>query len=150
MRVEQLMSRGTVTCRPQDDLAAVVDKMVARDCGVIPVVDDDGRVVGIVTDRDALLALHRERCLLGRLQVADAMTPDAHCCAMDEPIERAEEIMRERRIRRLPVVDGAGRLAGMLTLADMARSGLRDEQVAALMAALARSPQEDEGVQVSA
>lgn len=142
MKVDQLMTRAVRTCGPDAPLSEAVRLMKELDCGVVPVVDGDGRVEGVVTDRDAALTALEGQCPFDRLRVSDAMTPDVRCCAEDDSVERAEELMRRHRLRRLVIVDSKGRLSGMLTLGDVARSGLRPHQLAATLAAVCEIPEE--------
>jgi len=121
MNVQRVMTTDVATCEPGQTLDAVVRTMEERDCGALPVVDD-GRVVGMVTDRDVVLAAVRSERPLGQMSVADAMTRDPVTCRPDDPVPAAQSHMREAQVRRLPVVDGDGRLAGVLTLGGLAHA----------------------------
>lgn len=127
MQIADIMTRDVDACRPEDTLDRAVEIMLANDCGCVPVVasDGSGRVEGLVTDRDTAIAAHKRRRPLHDLYVQDAMTAPAVACGLEDPVEEAEQRMRELQIRRLPVVDGRGHLAGMLALADLAREAAR-------------------------
>ncbi len=120
-RVDQLMSHPVVTCRVHDHLDAAAAIMWDRDCGVVPVVDDDGRIAGIVTDRDICMAAYTQGRPLHQIPVDTVMTRDVHCCRPDDPVTRAEEAMQHHQVRRIPVVDAEKRPVGLLSLNDLAR-----------------------------
>jgi CBS-domain-containing membrane protein len=121
MLVEQLMARPVETCRASDTLAHAAQLMWDHDCGCLPVCDDSERVIGVITDRDICMCGLFERRPLEELSVATAMSKDVHVCRADDTIEHAEELMRDERIRRLPVVDDGRTLVGLIALADLAR-----------------------------
>jgi CBS domain-containing protein len=144
MIVSQIMSRNVETCRPTETLAAAAGKMWDRDVGCLPVVDDEGRVVGTVTDRDICMAAYTQGRSLDSLWVDSAMARSAYSCSPSDRVEDALAAMKERQIRRLPVVDSNGRLVGLVTLGDVALESARelgrkapDIGAAGLVAALA-------------
>jgi len=119
MLVEQLMTHEVEACRPDATLAAVADIMWRRDCGVVPVVDEEARVVGVVTDRDICIALASRGQTAQEVRVGELMTNHVHTCTADDDVEEALAVMRRERVRRLPVLDGQARLAGILSLRDV-------------------------------
>ena len=121
MKVDQLMKTDVSTCSPNDSLARVAQIMWERDCGVVPVVDDTGRVVAMITDRDVCMAAFTQDMLLSHIPVRTAASRMVFSVRPDDTIETAEEIMRRRRVRRLPVTADGGRLVGILSLSDLAR-----------------------------
>jgi CBS domain-containing protein len=123
MRVEQLMSKDVTPCDAEDRLNDVAAIMWQRDCGGVPVVarSADGRVVAMITDRDICMAAYTTGRPLADLRVYEAMSRDVHTCRPGDTVRDAEAIMRSNQVRRLPVVDDAGNLAGILSLADLAR-----------------------------
>lgn len=130
MRVQEIMTQPAVTCRPTDSLNEAAGLMWDYDCGVLPVVDDGGVVVGLVTDRDVCMAAYTQGERLGAIRVATAMSKKVFSCRPDDMLEAAERTMSERKVRRLPVIDGQGRPLGVLSLNDIARhavSGTDDE-----------------------
>jgi len=92
-----------------------------QDCGCAPVCDEDGRVVGMITDRDVCMAAYTQGKALDQLRVGDAMARQVIACSPRDSIQEAEQRMQTARVRRLPVVDDDGRLCGMISLADLAR-----------------------------
>lgn len=126
MKVNDVMTHAPQTSRPGDSIAAAVQIMWDHDCGCVPVLDEDGRLAGILTDRDACMsALHQGRPL-HELLVANAMSRDVVVCRPHDAIEDAMILMRRARVRRLPVVDRERRVVGILSLNDVARAAERE------------------------
>ena len=121
MNVEQVMTTDVMTCRPGDNLNSAARIMWEHDCGCVPVVDDNERVVGMITDRDICMAAYTQGRPLQALGVAGAMSRSVCCCKPADRLETAEELMRTHQVRRLPVMDDQGRLVGILSLGDLAR-----------------------------
>jgi len=92
------------------------------DCGVVPVVDDAGCAVGIVTDRDICMAAYFSGRPLSTIQLGDIMSRDLCTIDADADLAAAERRMQERQIRRLPVTGDNGCLIGMLSLGDVAQA----------------------------
>jgi CBS domain-containing protein len=129
MRVGDIMTTDVAVCRETDALAEVARQMERHDCGCLPVTAEDGRVVGVVTDRDICLAAGRKDEPLSALHVGDAMSKPARICGPDASLAEAEYVMREAQVRRLPVVDERGALVGILALADLAREAERERRL---------------------
>jgi CBS domain-containing protein len=126
MDVAEVMAREVYTCTVQDSLNTAARIMWEHDCGCVPVLDGVGRVVGMLTDRDICMAAYTRGERLPALAVATAMSKAVHACAPDDSLATAEELMRVNRVRRLPVVDTAGQLIGVLSLNDIARIAARE------------------------
>ena len=92
-----------------------------NDCGVIPVTDDDGRVVGMITDRDICMAAYIRGKAPQIIQVSEVMAKEVFSCNSDDLLSTAERIMNEKQVRRVPVLDGDNSLVGVLSLNDIAR-----------------------------
>lgn len=119
MRVDALMSADLATVRPDTNLRVAISEMQSHDCGFLPVVDGDRRVVGVLTDRDVALALGTDDVRPSELLVADVMTRDPHTCRVGESAHQALRRMRGARVRRLPVVNETGHLAGAISIDDL-------------------------------
>src|SRR5262245_52107889 len=115
MKVEQLMSRTVKRCLATETLNRAAQLMWESDCGCVPVVDDDGRAVGMITDRDVCMAAYTQGAPLASIGVASAMAHDLRSCRGSDTIVEAESIMRAAQVRRLPVVDAEGRVVGLLS-----------------------------------
>jgi CBS domain-containing protein len=106
MKVTELMRPDAYSSQPDAALRSAIQMMRARRCGALPVIDADHHVVGIVTDRDAALAI-------------GAMTAAPYTCKAEDSVHRALDLMRRARVRRLPVVDSDDRLIGLLSIDDI-------------------------------
>lgn len=143
-RVKDVMTDEVLTCRLDDSLDRAVAIMRDRTCGCVPVVDSHGRIEGLLTDRDALLAALGSGLSLADVPVGQACTRPAICCEPADSLERAETLMRVNHVRRLPVLDDERRVVGILSLTDLARniefspvagcSGLSPRQIAVVLA----------------
>jgi len=105
-----------------DDAARL---MWDHDIGAVPVVDDQGNAIGMITDRDICMAAYTQGKPLHELAVAPVMATQLITCRADDPISRAEELMRTGQVRRLPVLDGSNQVIGMFSLNDLARVARR-------------------------
>lgn len=121
MNVEELMTRNVRTCAPSDSMNDAARIMWEHDCGCVPLVEADGRVVGIITDRDICMAAYTQGKRLMYMDVGSAASKSVVTIGKDESLRRAKELMRDAQVRRLPVVDSAGRLVGVLSVSDLAR-----------------------------
>jgi CBS domain-containing protein len=120
MLVCEIMTSDVSTCRPTDSLARAAQIMWDRDCGVVPVVDDDGLPIGMITDRDICFATLFRDELPKNIQVRAAMSESVTSCYEDDSIETAEQLMCKALVRRLPVIDDDGALRGIISLNDIA------------------------------
>jgi CBS domain-containing protein len=122
MKIEHLMTSEVRTCGPNDTLSFVAQAMWDGDCGCLPVIDAERRVIGMITDRDVCMAAHLRGTPLWGITVAEVMAKVVYACRSAEKIGAALALMTEHRLRRLPVVDEQGRLAGLITLSSFAHS----------------------------
>lgn len=129
MQVRDLMSTPAVSCREGYSLSTAVRLMRDRDCGALPVVDDDDRIIGIITDRDVCMAAYTKRRLLDDLSVAEITRGDVFSVAPGDTLQRAERVMAEHQVRRLPVVDANDSVVGVLSLNDIVREGQRERSL---------------------
>ncbi|MBI1815126.1 MAG: CBS domain-containing protein [Deltaproteobacteria bacterium] len=125
MKVEQIMKRPVNTCTPRDTLNTAAKIMWDHDCGCVPIVED-GRLVGMLTDRDICMAAYTQGAPLTGLEVWKAMSNVVHICRPSDTLAVAERLMQTHGIRRLPIVDSDGRLVGLLSLSDIALEGVRE------------------------
>lgn len=133
MNVRELMSEELFCVTPETAIDDAARLMRDKSVGALPVCAE-GRLVGIVTDRDLVIRHLAEEARPGT--VRRVMTPDPVTIGVDDPLERAEALMAQHRVRRLPVLD-AGRLVGVLCQADIAR-GATHEQVGTLVEAISQ------------
>jgi CBS domain-containing protein len=121
MNVAELMTRDVGTCAASDSINDAARIMWERDCGCVPVVDDGGTVIGMITDRDICMAAYTQGRRLMHMTVGSAASKNIVVVGENESLRRAEELMRHAQVRRLPVVDARGRLVGLISLSDLAR-----------------------------
>lgn len=122
MRVKDIMT-STVSCvRSSETLSAAAKLMWDSDCGALPVIDDDSRVLGMITDRDICMSAWSLDRAPSDLLVSQSMSRELFSCASSATLTSAENIMRAQQVRRLPVIDEQGRLAGIISLADIVRA----------------------------
>ena len=122
MYVKDIMNQPVITCSSDSDLNVAAHLMWEHDCGTIPVVDQEGRLAGMVTDRDICMAAYTQGLPLRAIPVTSAMTQYALACHLDDSVNTAEELMREGQIRRVPVLNREKRLVGIVSLGDIAIS----------------------------
>jgi CBS-domain-containing membrane protein len=89
------------------------------DCGSVPVVDPQNKLIGVITDRDICIAVATRRLLASDIPVKDVMSGSVVSCRLNEPVKDALRKMRETQIRRLPVLDEDGSLQGILAVNDI-------------------------------
>jgi len=119
MRVKEVMTKGAACISPGDSIADAAQRMKDLDVGALPVCGND-RLVGMVTDRDITTRATAGCCDPGTTLVQDVMTPDIVYVFDDQDVTEAARIMKEKQIRRLPVLDRDKRLAGIVSLGDLA------------------------------
>jgi CBS domain-containing protein len=119
MIVKDLAAFDVKFCSPDTDLATAAKIMWDCDCGIVPVVNEERKVVGVVTDRDICIAASTRAAKPSDIQVKDAMSRDVAVCGIGDDVHAALKTMKERRVRRLPVTDGQEQLAGIISLNDL-------------------------------
>ncbi|MET0284605.1 MAG: CBS domain-containing protein [Polyangiales bacterium] len=119
MRVKRLMSASVYACTPDQSLADAASAMWERDVGCVPVVDTDWRPIAMLTDRDISMAAYLRGVAIGEISIESAMSAGVFTCHVHDDVRDAERTMMERQVRRLPVVNDAGVLLGVLSLNDL-------------------------------
>ena len=128
MQVREIMTAPAITCTPQTSLGVAASRMADADCGILPVVNERGSLVGVVTDRDICLAVSRTNRNALNISVREVMTPKVVSVGPGDDMRRALALMRSARVRRMPVVDDARRVVGLLSIDDLVlRSNPLDE-----------------------
>lgn len=121
MKIRDIMSAPARTCLVTDTLDTAARLMWDHDCGAIPVVDGEGRLAGIVTDRDACMAAFTQGRPLRAIPVTVAMAKKVFHAGPDDSVDAVEHLMAEKKIRRVPVIDADKRPIGVVSLNDVAR-----------------------------
>jgi CBS domain-containing protein len=119
MTVKDFVTSDVRSCTGDSDLATAAKIMWDCDCGVVPVVNDEHEVIGMITDRDICIAAATRSASPSDIRVRDVITGKVHRCALEDDIRVPLRTMREQRVRRLPVLDRQDRLVGILSLNDL-------------------------------
>ncbi len=120
MKVEQMMNHAVKACHPEDSLNKAAQTMWENVCGAVPIVDAEFKPIGFLTDRDICMAAYTQGKPLQALTVDGAMARKVVCCQLEDDLDSAMQLMREKHFRRLPVVGPDGKLIGILSLDDLA------------------------------
>jgi CBS domain-containing protein len=119
MKVEHVMTKNVRSCHPEANLSYVAAKMWDYDFGAMPVVDNEDRVMGMITDRDIAIAASTKGRLATEITVGEVMSGNVYACASDEDVSSALKTMRREKVRRLAVIGKDGKLAGLLSINDV-------------------------------
>ena len=118
MKLKDIMTKQVLTVRPEEQVEVAARMMARNNIGSIPVCDGQGKLCGVVTDRDLVI-----RCMaaegMHRMKVRDVMTGNVITAVPEMDAAMAAHLMGRQQIRRLPVVD-RGRICGMVSLGDLA------------------------------
>jgi CBS domain-containing protein len=112
MTVKDIMTAEPRTCSLGTNLAAAAALMLDGDCGILPVMDD-GKLVGVVTDRDMYIALATRNKRASELTVCEVVQTPVYTCGPDDDVQTALEMMKQHSVRRLPVEGFGGTIMGM-------------------------------------
>ena len=119
MKVKDAMTGSPVCCTAKTNLGEAAALMWSRDCGILPVVDAERKVIGVVTDRDMFLALGTRNRLAGGLTVGEVSPAKPFLCSCDDDVHVALATMARHKVRRLPVTNSEGHLEGVLSMDDL-------------------------------
>lgn len=125
MRIKEVMSHPLVTCPTTGTMDQAARLMWEFDCGIVPIVNDDGRLAGVLTDRDICMAAYTQGRPLAAIPVMSGAAHLAVAVHADDSVEQAERLMRDHQIRRLPVLDHDNRPVGLVSMNDLARVAAR-------------------------
>lgn len=129
MKVKDAMKTDVAFCSTDDSLMKVADTMRIRDCGVVPIVDDAQKVVGMLTDRDICLAIAARNRKASDVKASELIKGVIISCLADDDLENALRKMRKYRIKRLAVVDRNDVLSGILSIADALLAVRKDKKL---------------------
>lgn len=119
MKVQDVMSSEVKTCRPEESLAIAATRMWDYDCGALPVVNIENRVLGMITDRDIAIAVGTKGRLASDIAIGEVISGQVIAATLEEDIHAALRTMRHEKIRRLPVTNREGMLQGILSINDV-------------------------------
>jgi CBS domain-containing protein len=126
MQVREIMTENPACCSAQETVQQAATMMVENDCGEIPVVDEGGALVGVVTDRDIAC-----RCVAqgkpADTPLGEIMTSSVVTVTPETSVEDCCAAMEQNQIRRVPVIDDKGKCCGIVSQADIARDGSAEQ-----------------------
>ena len=120
MKVAEIMNSSVISLRGEDTVARAAMLLARHNLGALPVLSPEGRLRGIVTDRDIVLRCIAGECRPEETQVREIMTRGVSKVSPEDDLRAATHLMATEQVRRLPVVE-EGKVVGMLSLADIAR-----------------------------
>ena len=118
MKVQDIMTSDVQCCGPDTNLAAAAQMMWDSDCGALPVLNVQGQVMGMITDRDICMAAATKNKPASEITVWETVSGKAYTCQMSDDVHTALDIMKRERVRRLPVIDEEGMLQGIVAMND--------------------------------
>ena len=121
MRVMDVMKREVFSCPDTALLSDAARVMWEHDIGFVPIVSATGLLIGVVTDRDAVMAAWFRDEPLSHIEARDVMSTGIVTCRPEADVFEAERLMRKHQVHRLPVTTPEGLLAGVISLNDLAR-----------------------------
>lgn len=125
MRVRDLMTPNVHCCTTDQSASDAARAMWDFDIGCVPVVDGAHKPIAMVTDRDICMAAYTRGQAPSQLAIEHVMSRELFTCQASDSLASAERTMKERQVRRLPVVDEDGKLVGILSLNDLVLAGTR-------------------------
>lgn len=119
MKVQDLMTQVVATCHPWTNLSEVAMMMWNHDCGLIPVLSDQGTVTSVITDRDICMAVATKHRRAEEITVGEVTNGSLYLCYADDDVTKVLKSMGMNQVRRLPVVDQEGYLVGLISVNDL-------------------------------
>lgn len=126
MKVQDLMTSDVRSCMPSRNLAEVAGILWDTDCGVVPITDHENKVLGMLTDRDICIALATRNHPASEIQAGEIIGQSPFTCRPEEELQAAIDVMKQHRIRRIPVCDQDGMLRGILSINDIILAAEKD------------------------
>ncbi|QDU81192.1 Hypoxic response protein 1 [Polystyrenella longa] len=120
MKIQKIMTTNVECISPDASVAEVAKRMKTHDIGSVPVCENEEKLIGMVTDRDIVVRCIAEGRDLNSTTARDIMTTDIIYCCEDQDVTEMAEVMEERKIRRVVVLNEDKKLVGIVSLGDMA------------------------------
>lgn len=119
MKVKDVMKTDVGFCSAEDNLMKAAEIMLHRDCGVVPIVDENKQLIGMLTDRDLTLAVVARNRKASDIKTKEIIKGEAISCTPEDKLEDALRKMRKHQIKRLAAVGENGELLGILSITDI-------------------------------
>ena len=116
-------------CNPGDNLAKAAEIMWQKDCGVVPLIDEEKKVVAMITDRDICIAAGTQNRKIADISVNEMIRGEIFDCAADDDIETALKTMKKHQLKRLPVTGNYSELVGILSITDVLSSRRKNKKL---------------------
>jgi CBS domain-containing protein len=123
MKVRDIMKQPAISCGADTNVGSAVQLMWEHNCGLLPVVGADQKLIGVVTDRDICIAMGTRNRLPGDLSIGEIATKEVFTCEPEDEIQEALDAIASNHVRRLPVVDRQGVPQGILSMDDIVLHG---------------------------
>jgi CBS domain-containing protein len=119
IKVREVMTMSPACCNSDTNLGAAAEIMWNSNCGFLPVLSPEQKVVGVLTDRDICIAMATRNRLPGEITAQQVSSGVIYSCKSEDDIITALAMMKEKGVRRLPVLEATGKLAGVLSVDDL-------------------------------
>jgi CBS domain-containing protein len=136
MTCAEVMTPSPTACQPQHTTVDAAELMRREDCGLVPVVSENGKLIGVLTDRDIVIKVVAEGRDARNTAVSEVMSTDLVTCLPQETVETVMEQMATRQVRRIPIVERDGSLVGIVAQADIATRIGRTEETGQIVQAI--------------
>lgn len=119
MKVKEIMTPGAQAIWLTESLADAAKMMWDNDCGILPIIKDGRKVIGVITDRDICMASAMRDAHPSAISVEEVMTGRVFSVKPEDNVDEALQTMQEHRVRRLPVINPEGELEGVVSMNDV-------------------------------
>ncbi len=129
MKVRAIMTTDIGFCNLEDSLTKAAKIMWQKDCGVVPLVDDENKVVGMITDRDICIAAATQNRKTSDIKAKEMIKGEVFSCAATDNIKTALKKMKKNQLKRLPITGESGELVGILSITDILLCKQKDKKL---------------------
>ncbi|MGI8314005.1 CBS domain-containing protein [Halobacillus mangrovi] len=137
--VKDIMTSDVSVCRTDDNLSDAASIMKQKNVGAVPVCDEQGNLMGMVTDRDLVIRGYADK-KPESTPIQQVMSDHLYSCTPDSSLEEASQIMAQHQVRRLPVVEN-GKLTGILSLGDLSVEEMSDHAAGVALQDISERPE---------
>ncbi len=116
-------------CNLEDSLTKAAEIMWQKDCGVVPLVDEENKAVGMITDRDICIAAATRNRKTSDIKAKEMINGEVFSCAATDDLETALKKMKKNQLKRLPITDENGELVGILSITDILLCKQKDKKL---------------------
>ena len=138
--IRDVMTPNPIYVSDKDSIREVARIMAREDTGVVPVVDNSKKIIGMITDRDIVVRLVAEGKDPANAKVNEAMTKNVRAVKEDSTIDEALHVMKSAEVRRVPVVNARNEIVGIVSMGDISRETQQREQVGEAVRDISKAP----------